>query len=246
MDSLVYEGTRFLFEILSGPSKARRCSFVLPLSSTNAQGVMKKLMREVYVDGEQVVFEGDVPEKPTEIYELLMSVLSEQGRAVTGFASDGVDLLSGEPPPETFQRIDASSLSHRELTLQVIRAFLDKMGTIGEDLRSYSKNILTIGWSDVFRRMDEFIGKIKPFADLFDNLTPYANTYSPEWSTGLEQFASEQADCLERVLSCFESGDVSGLSNEIALGFVPLFERSRKFLTEEAVTELEEPMENES
>jgi hypothetical protein len=75
---------------------------------------MKKLMREVYVDGEQVVFEGDVPEKPTEIYELLMSVLSEQGRAVTGFASDGVDLLSGEPPPETFQRIDASSLSHRE------------------------------------------------------------------------------------------------------------------------------------
>ena len=77
------------------------------------------------------------------------------------------------------------------------------------------------------------LGKIKPFADLFDNLTPYAKTYSPEWSSGLEKFASEQADCLERVLSCFESGDVSGLSNEIALSFVPLFERSRKFLAEE-------------
>ncbi|MBC8348199.1 MAG: hypothetical protein H8E24_06205, partial [Verrucomicrobia bacterium] len=86
----------------------------------------------------------------------------------------------------------------------------------------------------------------KPLADLFGKLTPDAKTYSTEWSTGLEQYDSEQADCLERVLLCFDTGDVSGLSNEIALGFVPLFERSQKFLTEEAVTELEEPMENES
>ena len=207
---------------------------------------MKNLMSEVYVDGEKVVFEGEIPEKPTEIYDLLMTVLSEQGRAVTGFVSDGVNLLSGEQLPETFERIDASSLSHRELTLQVIKEFLDKMGAIGDDLRSYSKNILTIGWSEVFRRMDEFIGKIKPFADLFDNLIPYAKTYSPEWSTGLDKFAAEQSDCLERVLSCFESGDVSGLSNEIALSFVPLFERSRKFLTEEAIAELEQPLEGQS
>ena len=67
-----------------------------------------------------------MPEKPAEIYDLLMTVLSEQGRAVTGFVSDGVNLLSGEQLPETFQRIEASSLSHRELTLQVIREFLDK------------------------------------------------------------------------------------------------------------------------
>ena len=120
------------------------------------------------------------------------------------------------------------------------------MGTIGDDLRSYSRNILTIGWSEVFRRMDEFIGKIKPFADLFDNLTPYAKTYSPEWSTGLEKFAAEQSDCLERILSCFESGDASGLSNEIALSFVPLFENSRKFLTEEAIAELEQTVETTS
>ena len=242
MDYCVHAGARFLFELLSARSKATHLSFVLPLSSTNARGVMKNLMSEVYVDGEKVVFEGDMPEKPTEIYDLLMIVLSEQGRAVTEFVSDGVNLLSSEQSPETFQRIDASSLSHRELTLQVIREFLDKMGTIGDDLRSYSKNILTIGWSEVFRRMDEFIEKIKPFADLFDNLTPYAKTYSPEWSPELEKFASEQTDCLERVLSCFESGDVSGLSNEIALSFVPLFERSRKFLAEEAITELEQPV----
>ena len=122
-------------------------------------------MSEVYVDGEKVVFEGEMPGKPAEIYDLLMTVLSEQGRAVTGFVSDGVNLLSGEQLPETFQRIEVSSLSHRELTLQVIREFLDKMGAIGDDLRSYSKNILTIGWSEVFRRMDEFIDKIKPLYD---------------------------------------------------------------------------------
>ena len=51
---------------------------------------------------------------------------------------------------------------------------------------------------------------------------------------------------MERVLSCFESGDVSGLSDEIALSFVPLFERSQKFLADEAITELEQPVETTS
>ena len=43
-------------------------------------------MSEVYVDGEKVTFEGDFPENPSQVYELLMAALSEQGRAVTAFS----------------------------------------------------------------------------------------------------------------------------------------------------------------
>ena len=197
-------------------------------------------MNEVFVDGEEVIFEGEVPSSPSQVYDLLMTVLSEQGRAVTSFLVDDVDILASEPPPpETFQRIDAASLSHRELTKLLINEFLVSMDGLAEELRAYAKNILLIGWSEIFRRMEEFIAKIKPFADLLDNLSPYAKTYSPPWRERLEELAGEQAACLERVLGAFESGNVADLSDEVTVTFAPLFERCRKFLKEDIVPELE-------
>ena len=196
-------------------------------------------MSEVYVDGEKVTFEGDFPENPSQVYELLMAALSEQGRAVTAFKADGVDLLAqNQDIPETFERIDADSLSHRELTLRVTNEFLSQMKPLAGELRAYAINVLTIGWSEVFRRMEEFIAKIKPFADLLDNLGPYAKTYSPPWSEGLEKLATEQSECLEAILGAFEAGNATGLSDEVALNFAPLFDRCRKFLSEKVVVEL--------
>ena len=173
------------------------------------------------------------------MYELLMAALSEQGRAVTAFKADGVDLLAqNQDIPETFERIDADSLSHRELTLRVTNEFLSQMKPFAGELRAYAINVLTIGWSEVFRRMEEFIAKIKPFADLLDNLGPYAKTYSPPWSEGLEKLATEQSECLEAILGAFGAGNATGLSDEVALNFAPLFDRCRKFLSEKVVVEL--------
>ena len=48
-----------------------------------------------------------------------------------------------------------------------------------EEFEAYIRNILSVSWSEVFKRMDEFINKVQPFADLLDNLSPYAQTYQP-------------------------------------------------------------------
>ena len=58
-------------------------------------------MKEVVVDGEEVVFEGAMPEDPSQVYELLMNALSEQGKVVVGFSVDGKGFL----PPITNSRI---------------------------------------------------------------------------------------------------------------------------------------------
>ena len=104
-------------------------------------------MSGVFVDGEEVVFEGEAPTSPSQIFDLLMSVLSEQGRAVTGFVVDGEDVLGAEQIPETFDRIEAATLSHSKLTLQVVREFLAKIDSLGEELHSYSRNIIINGIS---------------------------------------------------------------------------------------------------
>ena len=38
-------------------------------------------MKKVVVDGEEVIFEGDVPSETSRIYQLLMEALSEQARS---------------------------------------------------------------------------------------------------------------------------------------------------------------------
>ena len=197
-------------------------------------------MGEVYADGEPVTFEGEPPTAPGPIYELLMAALSEKGRAVTSFVVDGVDLLKEEgETPETFDKIEVASLSHHELTLRMIRESLHAMQNLADELRAYAQNVLLLGWSEIFRRMQEFITRIQPFADLLDNLTPYAGAYSPKWGEELADLAATQAGSLERILKSFEAGDSAGLSDEVALEFAPLYERCRKFLLEEAVVDLE-------
>ena len=52
-------------------------------------------MKKVVVDGEEVIFEGDVPSETSRIYQLLMEALSEQARVIYSIEVDG------EPATET-------------------------------------------------------------------------------------------------------------------------------------------------
>ena len=50
-------------------------------------------MPSVWADNEEVTFTDDIPVDPSNVYELLMGALSEQGRAVVKFVVDGEDAL---------------------------------------------------------------------------------------------------------------------------------------------------------
>ena len=135
-------------------------------------------MSSVWADGEEVTFKECVPEQPGQIYDLLMGALSEQGRVVVKFVIDGIDLMQEDKQqvPETFTKIEAFSLTHDELTLRLIKEALKHLQGVDLQLEAYLRNILSVAWTEVFKRMDEFVGKVKPFAELLDNLAPYSNT----------------------------------------------------------------------
>ena len=77
------------------------------------------------------------------------------------------------------KKLKLSRSPHDELTLRLVIEALNHMSDTGMQLQAYAQNVLNIAWSEVFKRMDEFIQKIQPFADLIDNLGPYVSTYSP-------------------------------------------------------------------
>jgi hypothetical protein len=112
-----------------------------------------------------------------------------------------------------------------------------------EQFEAYVRNILSVPWSEVFRQMDQLISKVQPFADLLDNLGPYAQTYNPPWKENFEDVAKDQADSLNKILTSFEQGNSATLSDELSIRFLPIFKRTRKLFTNEVVPYLEAEVE---
>ena len=192
-------------------------------------------MRPVVVDGEDVIFGEAVPESPSHVYELLMEALSEQGRVVVDFSVDGHTAFPNDRLPDTYEKIEAKSVSHDELTLRLIIESMNQMSEMESQLDAYIKNILSIPWSEVFKRMDELINRIQPFAELIDNIGPYANAYEPPWADKLKDVSVEQAESLNGMLDAFEQGNPAKLSDDLSVRFLPVFKRSRKLFSEEII-----------
>ena len=192
-------------------------------------------MRQVVVDGEDVIFGEAVPESPSHVYELLMEALSEQGRVVVDFSVDGHTAFPNDRFPDSFEKIEAKSVSHDELTLRLIIESMNQMSEMESQLDAYIKNILSIPWSEVFKRMDELINRIQPFAELIDNIGPYANAYDPPWADKLKDVSVEQAESLNGMLDAFEQGNPAKLSDDLSVRFLPVFKRSRKLFSEEII-----------
>ena len=197
----------------------------------------------VIADGEEVVFDGDFPHKPARVYDLLMGALSEQGRVVIKFFVDGDDSLQSGEFPDTYKKIEAVSLSHDELTLRLILESMKHLGQTEEQFEAYVRNILSVPWSEVFRQMDQLISKVKPFAELLDNLGPYALTYEPPWKESLEAVSKDQAESLNKIVTSFEQGNPALLSDELSVRFLPVFKRTRKLFNEEVIPYLQKQVE---
>ena len=135
-------------------------------------------MSQVIVDGEDVIFEGDIPKETARVYQLLMEALSEQARVIYTIEVDGETPPGGELP-ETYEKIEITSMSHDELTMKLSIQSLNQMSETGKIMEAYMKNILVLPWSEVFKRMSEFIEKIEPFAELLDSIGPYVTAYDP-------------------------------------------------------------------
>lgn len=192
-------------------------------------------MPSVTVDQEEVVFDGGIPTEPNKVYDLLVGVLAGQGRVVVAFVVDGVDSLREESNPSSFETIEVSTQTHHELTLRLIMETMKHLIHVEEEFLAYACNVLKTPWSEVFQRMDQLINKIKPFAELLDNLTPYVETYLPPWHQEFERISQKQADALDKILIAFEKGSPADLSQELAGGFLSIFKEGNTFLKNESI-----------
>lgn len=202
-------------------------------------------MPSIVCDEEEVTFTGDIPTSPDQVYEMLMGAVSEQGRAVVKFIVDGKDSLESGQFPNAYNEIKAFTLSHDELTMRLVIEAMNQLTQTEPQLDAYVHNILSVAWSEVFKQMDEFISRIKPFAELIDNLGPYVATYSPPWSDEFNKLAEKQSESLNVILNAFEQGNPALLSDELTVNFVPIFKGTRRLFRDTVIPFLKEKVDHE-
>ena len=112
------------------------------------------------------------------------------------------------------------------------------MSGFDKDFENYLGNVLSVPWSQVFKKMDELISKIKPFADLLDNLGPYSQVYSPSWKESYDELVKDQHDALTGILNSFEESNPAKLSDELSVRFIPVFKRALKLFDDKIIPEL--------
>jgi hypothetical protein len=195
---------------------------------------------QVLADNEEVVFDEGIPAAPSTIYELLLGAFAERRRAMTSFIVDGKDFINNEDLPDQFKNIEAKSITHAELTMRLSIQFLNMLSSFENQISAYQVNLLVTPWSEVFKRTDDFISKIQPFADLVDNIVPFAQSYEPKWAEDIFKIATSQAEQLNRILKCFENADPGGLSDEIADNFLPLFKSAISLFESSIIPDLKE------
>jgi hypothetical protein len=194
----------------------------------------------IFADGEEVIFEGEIPSEPSRIYELLMNAYSEQSKVVVKFFVDGKDALHEGSFPDTFNKIEAESLTHHELTLRLSIEAINQMSGFGKDFENYLANVLSVPWSQVFKKMDELVSKMQPFADLLDNLGPYSQVYTPSWRDAYDELVKAQHTSLTGILNAFEQANPAGLSDELSVRFIPVFKRALKLFHDKIIPDLKE------
>lgn len=194
----------------------------------------------IFADGEEVIFEGEIPSEPSRIYELLMNAYSEQSKVVVKFFVDGKDALHEGSFPDTFNKIEAESLTHHELTLRLSIEAINQMSGFGKDFENYLANVLSVPWSQVFKKMDELVSKMQPFADLLDNLGPYSQVYTPSWREAYDELVKAQHTSLTGILNAFEQANPASLSDELSVRFIPVFKRALKLFHDKIIPDLKE------
>jgi hypothetical protein len=200
------------------------------------------IVSQVIVDDEEVIFEGEMPKETSRVYQLLMEALSEQAKVIYTIEVDGKSPDGGELP-EAYEKIVITSITHDELTMKLSIQSLNQMSDTGKHLDAYLKNVLSLPWSEVFKRMNEFIEKIQPFAELLDSIVPYATAYSPPWADDLQSVSKEQSRSLENILKSFEQGNPATLSDELAVVFLPLYNKTTSLFQKEIIPFLKKKVE---
>ncbi len=174
-------------------------------------------MGEIYLDHEKVLFDGPEPADAEALFNLLNQIMGEQERCIVSFEVDGCDFLRGQVKTDlqSYDKVVATSSRRSNVYRDIIADFLNNNGNLSEELISYGAVVLSLPWSKVVARIEEFSVKMQPFQDILEALVAYGRDGNFVWLELLENQFGQLEKELEKFLENAARGDVGQISDII-------------------------------
>ncbi|OHE70645.1 MAG: hypothetical protein A2007_03525 [Verrucomicrobia bacterium GWC2_42_7] len=186
----------------------------------------------IFVDGEDVVFSGNVPENLATFVTIIFDLIEQQKRYVVSFLVDGKPLHNSmlEKKLDAFREIVITTAAQREFFLKLIDQQVTFFETLPRQPELNYLPILSRPFSEFVPKIDSFLLQIAPILETLQSFRDFAEKHTPDWSEPLSKLQSDIDGSIEAFLNFSKNKDVGMVAEVIGFRLVPQLISSLDFL----------------
>ena len=177
------------------------------------------LSKKITLDGEPVIFEGEAPTAAMTLYDLLITSLAEQGRCLSRFTVDDVDVLGprNRECPVEYSSIEAESVREADMVRTVIEEALGEADALTAEIEQLAVTVLWRPWPESVNRFSELSAKLTPVVELTEVLTGFGEGWEADWRDDIKRVGNQLHEALADLLNLAQGNDVAVFSDVLEL-----------------------------
>jgi len=182
-------------------------------------------MGQVTYDGEEVVFQGPLPQSVDKLVDIFSQTAASQGKMLLSIKVNGQEMM-GRSPAIDFDpnaRVEVLSGSVKELFLSAIDTTTKDLPDADAALDPILEGLLCESWTDAFNRLNAFMRGMAPLLELLSNLSQYAKNHDASWKSELNRHLGLIDNYFKKILSLSEKQQTADLASLLNFEFRPAY-----------------------
>ncbi len=198
-------------------------------------------MREIFLDGEEVAFEGPPPDSLSLARQLVEQHLSSVGRVLGTLSVDGVVRDLDDPDEaESFQRVEFFSASFLEKLREMVGQWIQVCNQGVDTQVRVAALALSAPWKEAQREAIALLEGLRPALEGCGILEQFAQQNEVTWQAAFSESFRNCVASTDAVIEAVQSGDCVQLSDQLALKASSCWTALRETLANAVLPQLEE------
>ncbi|OUW16690.1 MAG: hypothetical protein CBD18_06350 [Opitutales bacterium TMED158] len=171
-------------------------------------------MGTVYLNGENVDFQGPAPATPLEVWSVLENHLSQSGMLIERMEVDGADWVPGsDEPTVSYGTIHIHSVSQSSKATQIVDELRKSRESLEGSWLDAAREVLRSPWDRFQPRALELLDATQPLIQSVSVLVAFGQESESNWGQELQQASHSLNEGVERLIDAFEARDSVSFSD---------------------------------
>lgn len=203
-------------------------------------------MSEVFLDGEEVTFDGPPPASVSAVWTLVEGFLGGSGKVIRSMEVDGVEWTpeSGSEI-ETYRKIAVHSWTQLENLIFSVEQIVLQGPELQSVWKQASREILSTGWKSYQNTAIAHLDRLQPWVQVSEILLGLAEAQSLPWEQDARRLQTALNACLGALIDTFEPRDSVRFSDLAARDLQEILDGAHGLFAKQVLPSLKGLAENE-